>query len=247
MYLPLKIFSTILKIISFKLCMHVHARTPTLTHTHSNRVSHIIAFLRMRWTCCSAATKPSNFGRTVKIVACCSGTVVPCYDGDFMRAFYIFNREFMPEWWMVEVLRDTPPPLSVSNKQQSWHTALVSYCFPLDRVLNQRLHNTVSFQATRSLLFWMEPYRAIQDCCHFSVVLAIIKLRKLPTLFNTHTCMLWNCLHDTEVLLSFVVSVCQCFAVLEDGALAHNLQEQESKCNVKLPYDSSTARHYKHV
>lgn len=31
------------------------------------------------------------------------------------------------------------------------------------------------------------------------------------------------------MLLSAVVSVCQCFAVLEDGALAHNLQEQESK------------------
>lgn len=35
-----------------------------------------------------------------------------------------------------------------------------------------------------------------------------------------------------------VVSVCQCFAVLEDGVLAHNLQEQESKCNIKLECDS---------
>lgn len=33
---------------------------------------------------------------------------------------------------------------------------------------------------------------------------------------------------DAEALLCSV-SVCQCFAVLEDGALAHNLQEQESK------------------
>lgn len=37
------------------------------------------------------------------------------------------------------------------------------------------------------------------------------------------------------------VSVCQCFAVLEDGALAHNLQEQESKyiifiCLIMQPY-----------
>ncbi len=58
--------------------------------------------------------------------------------------------------------------------------------------------------------------------------------------------MLWNS-YDTEVLLYSVVSVCQCFAVLEDGVLAHNLQEQESKYNVKLPYDSSTAAHYKRV
>ncbi len=58
--------------------------------------------------------------------------------------------------------------------------------------------------------------------------------------------MLWNS-YDTEVLLYSDVSVCQCFAVLEDGVLAHNLQEQESKYNVKLPYDSSTAAHYKCV
>lgn len=39
---------------------------------------------------------------------------------------------------------------------------------------------------------------------------------------------------DAEVLLCSV-SVCQCFAVLEDGALAHNLQEQESKYRVSAP------------
>lgn len=36
-----------------------------------------------------------------------------------------------------------------------------------------------------------------------------------------------------EVLLCSV-SVCECFAVLEDGALAHNLQEQESEYSVHL-------------
>lgn len=40
------------------------------------------------------------------------------------------------------------------------------------------------------------------------------------------------------MLLLSIVSVCQCFAVLEDGALAHNLQEQESKYKVKQLFDS---------
>lgn len=52
---------------------------------------------------------------------------------------------------------------------------------------------------------------------------------------------------DTKVILCSGVSVCQCFAVLEDGALAHNLQEQESKYNVRLPCDYNTAADYKQV
>uniref|UniRef100_A0A8D3ALZ7 Coiled-coil domain-containing protein n=1 Tax=Scophthalmus maximus TaxID=52904 RepID=A0A8D3ALZ7_SCOMX len=39
---------------------------------------------------------------------------------------------------------------------------------------------------------------------------------------------------DTDVLLSSVVSVRQCFAVLEDGVLAHSLQEQESEYSVQF-------------
>lgn len=41
-------------------------------------------------------------------------------------------------------------------------------------------------------------------------------------------CTLCDCCLVAELLLCSV-SVCQCFAVLEDGALAHNLQEQESE------------------
>lgn len=39
--------------------------------------------------------------------------------------------------------------------------------------------------------------------------------------------------------LPCVVAVRQCFAVLEDGALAHNLQEQESKYNVAAAHHTS--------
>lgn len=65
------------------------------------------------------------------------------------------NRDFMPEWLMVsfftKVLRYTPPP-SISNKQRSWHSVLVSSCFPLDKVLlNQKLHITDCFQFTQML------------------------------------------------------------------------------------------------
>lgn len=69
----------------------------------------------------------------------------------------------------------------------------------------------------------------------FLLFWVIIRLWKLffTLLYST----LPNCLYD--MLLSPVVSVCQCFAVLEDGALAHNLQEQESKYRARLLCDNT--------
>ena len=66
-----------------------------------------------------------------------------------------------------------------------------------------------------------------------------LKSRSLSVLLTLlNACFLLPLFVDlvTELLLLCpVVSVCQSFAVLEDGAMAHNLQEQESKYNVKLP------------
>lgn len=143
-----------LKIISFVL-MHiliVHAFTSTHWHMHPNKASHSVAFVKIRWTPGSAAAKLSwedsnNCGLLYDPLE----TLVPCKD--FMRTFCVSNMGFITELWMVaffpKVLRDTPPPLS--NKQQSCHAALVSSWFPLDRVLNQKLHNIGSFQAIQRL------------------------------------------------------------------------------------------------
>lgn len=44
------------------------------------------------------------------------------------------------------------------------------------------------------------------------------------------------------MLPSSVLLVCQTFAVLEDGALAHNLQEQESKYGDDVLFKTSAKR-----
>ena len=86
------------------------------------------------------------------------------------------------------------------------------------------------------LLFWMEKTGSLKIVDIF-YVLIIPQAERNAYFINTYiptSFMFRSILYHTEVFLSSVVSVCQSFAVLEDGVLAHNLQEQESEYNVKL-------------
>lgn len=112
--------------------------------------------------------------------------------------------------------RDAPLHFSVLYKHHHHHhhhhTRLSSYCFLLDRELIQYcllLEPTIRHGANKHTIYCF-------------------------SLCNIHVWTLCHMLCDTDVLLSSVVSVRQCFAVLEDGVLAHSLQEQESEYSVQF-------------
>lgn len=94
----------------------------------------------------------------------------------------------MPEWRMVavffyKVLRDTLLLLFVCRLNSHPETHSTRILFPFRQSAEAKAPIYIfSFQAIQMLNAYSYTNGAIQNCCHFSVVLVILKLRELPTL-----------------------------------------------------------------